>query len=583
MAKYKRRPSRRRQRYAYDDEYEYPYRRRRNGCLASIRRFIRNLVIVVLTAVGAIVLFILVLLIAFNFSLFVQILSYILYIAAGLAALGVIYLIVRIVTAISQRFSTASAARARAKLEHERARVERQRVSQAQVQVRSQESKLYREERVFQQKYGSPELQSPRRIHMVRQEGPPQGVPLTPQMPRRTRTLAEYGSPPPMPQPSAPPALAPKSALEMLGMPRKGQIFLYRDYQRTLRPGQIIVGIRSDGSPRLGAWDDFKILLILGSSSSGKSTTTLEKCLCIARNGGQLIICDPGGFKDDSVTRRLGPLEYALMPGTMAALEHADIMQNVECFRLELERRRRGADMSVPILLVIDELNGLLMDKEIKKDLTELIEKFAQQARGYNMFMVLCAQRASGLSTIRNSVISFICHRSAELEAAKILPSRYAKLAPELSVGQTLVCDMNGEIEALQQTFLEPEDIEHNFTRRPRRSTVPVPSVSRQTETIAPRVYGAPARQAAHHQQKLILRKANFVAEQPAPGQPVMSATWGEEPTLQQPPQRDTEDLTSRLSNPSRPGPPPSASSQPLSQGKKQDTFEMLALKRKKK
>lgn len=242
-------------------------------------------------------------------------------------------------------------------------------------------------------------------------------------------------------------------------MPAKGQIFHYHAYKKLLRSGQLIIGIRKDGSARLGSWQEFKIVLILGASSSGKSTTVLEKCLCIVNDGGQLIICDPGGFKPDSLIQRIGTLARFLQPGTRLAVEHEEIMQNVQRFQEELERRRRGADMSTSILLVIDELNGLLMDKEIKKELTELIEKFAQQARGYNMYMILCAQRASGLASIRNSVISFIVHKCPEMEAGKLLPARYAKLAPQLGVGQTFVSDADGFIDPLQQTLINVSSV----------------------------------------------------------------------------------------------------------------------------
>jgi hypothetical protein len=195
--------------------------------------------------------------------------------------------------------------------------------------------------------------------------------------------------------------------------------------------------------------------------------------------------------------------------------------------------------MTTPILLVIDELNGLLMDKDIKKDLTELLEKFAQQARGYNMYMILCAQRASGLATIRNSVISFICHKCPEMEASKILPARYAKLAPELGVGQSFVSDANGYIEPLQQIYITAEDIAASVggTQHPTATLY-----NRRTEPLVPRNsrnYGAPQyRQAAPSpspSQKLVLHRTHLIqnpstspvaSQPPAAYQP--SATWGE-------------------------------------------------------
>ena len=131
------RPAPRRRSYD-NDYYSYPPRRR-GGCLAPIRRFFRNVAIVLLVAIGAIVLFLIVLLIAFNFAIFVQILFYALFVVAGLAVLGLLYLVIRIIAAISSRISAASIARSKAKIERERAHIERERVEQARL---SRASKL---------------------------------------------------------------------------------------------------------------------------------------------------------------------------------------------------------------------------------------------------------------------------------------------------------------------------------------------------------------------------------------------------------------------------------------------------------
>ena len=616
----------RRRRRAYDDyDSSYPVRRR-GGCLAPLRRAVQRAVTLFLLTVGVVLVFSLLLLIAFNFTLFVQLLIYALYIGAGLAVLGLLYLIVRVLTAISHRLSEASAARSQAKLERERVRMEQERVEQARiqvkkgaVQVRSQEAKLAREQAAgFGWEEGVDALPRPRR----RGDVPlPSTRPMS-QSPYRTRNLREapqqpeplvrllpvLSLPPPSPEPAAP---SEETDLERLGMPRKGQVFAYRDYQRYLRPGHVLHGIRRDGSPRIGTWDDLKIALVLGSSSSGKSTTVLEKCLAHVRNGGALVICDPGGFKPDSITQRLGPLRHALVPGTQVALEHEDVMGNVEDYRAELERRRRGADCSVPILLVVDELNGLLMDSAIKKALTELLAQFGQQARNYQMYLILCAQRASGLADIRNSMISYLCHKCPELEAAKILPARYAKLAPRLGVGQTFMADANGEIEALQQMLLTPEEIVEGM-RGFRAPGLRPPSP--QTEPLVPRRTGPSARpQTATPspppppQQKLVLRRTTLVqpgqhdgavtqpAQPPAPRAPqpsaprrspaTASATWGEEQAMTPPPPP-----SSPASVPQQPAPAPGevASNPPPGPVRppapaRQDTFEMLALRRKKK
>ena len=300
----RRRPVSRGRRY-YDDYDDYSYRRRRGGCFAPIRRFFRSVAIVLLTAVGAIIFFLVVLLIAFNFQTFVQVLYYAFFVGAGLVALGLLYVIVRIITAISHRLSAASAARSKAKLERERVRMEQERVQQAQIQARSQQAKLVRDDYAFYQKYNQTGAsQGPRRTRVIR-DSPYQEVPAEVnrnlQSPYRTRNLREVGAPEPLvrvlpalssvPSELEPETEAPQETeLEALGMPAKGQIFRYKRYKRYLKPGQLFIGVRKDASPRTGSWQDFKIVLVLGSSSSGKSTTVLEKCLCNVENGGLLVV-----------------------------------------------------------------------------------------------------------------------------------------------------------------------------------------------------------------------------------------------------------------------------------------------------
>jgi hypothetical protein len=490
----KRSPSRRQRYYDDFDDDSYRPRRQPGGFLTPIFRFVQNVVMVLLFVMGAIVLVIFLFLIALHFATFVHILIYALYVVAGLAILGVLYAAARIFTAISHRISEASVARSKAKVERERVRMEKERVQQARNQVQLQQSEMRREEYAFYQKYAPGSEQSPRRTRVLHDEtitpdqqdvGQTTSREVRRESPYRTRVLPQQADVREQPAHPELEPQEPKSELEELGMPKKGQIFSYRNYRHLLKPGQLIIGIRKDGTVRIGSWQDFKILLILGSSSSGKTTTTLEKCLCVVDEGGQLVVCDPGGFKPDSLIRRMAPLQGALMPGTSMAMEHADIMHNVSRFQQELERRRRGASMEVPILLVIDELNGLLMDKTIKKELTELIEKFGQQARGYNMYMILCAQRSSGLAAIRNSVISFICHKCPEMEAGKILPARYAKYTSQLGVGQTFVSDADGFIEPLQQTLITKKDLTERASTR-------LPSPYRQeSEPEPPHVYGS--------------------------------------------------------------------------------------------
>ena len=582
------RRSRRRGRrsYGYSDDYSSP-RRRRSGCLTPIRRFFHHVVMTMLLALGAILFFCIVLLIAFNFATFVHLLLYALYVGAGLAVLGLLYLVVRIIAAISHRISGASLARSKAKIERARVQQARLQVRQGSVRVLAQEAHLAR----AQQDRSDVPPRS-RRTPGIGEDVPLQVSSSMRQSPYRTRNLRESRQEPlvrvlpalssvPIP-PEAP--MREETDLERLGMPRKGQRFAYQDYQHTLKAGQRLLGIRKGGTARVSLLDAVKILLVLGSSGSGKSTTVLAHALRHVHDGGLLIVCDPGGFKPDSITQRMGSLREALFPGTTVALEHDAIMGNIERYHQELERRRRGADMSIPLLLLVDELNGLLMNKSIKKALTDLLAQFGQEARNYNLSLILCAQRASGLADIRNSMISFICHRCPEMEAEKILPARYARLAPQLGLGQTFVADANGDIDALQQVLLTPEDIAMSV-RGLRFRTPP------QTEPLIPRSPRVPVRHSTPPPQKGTIRRTQLVQAPDAPtSQPPprvarsspagAGAIWGEaqpeKPPSPSPSQAEpmTEELLPEPPRSTRPPDPPPG---------RQDTFELLALRRKKK
>jgi hypothetical protein len=520
----------RRRRYDDDEYYSPHYYHRRRGCWGSIQHFFHSVAITLLVLIGSVVFVLLVLLIVFHFALFIQILMYLLYTAAGLALLGVIYLIVRMIAAMANAISTASANRAKAKLEHERVRQSQVQTQKGGVEVQSQRVRLAQERYVFQQKQLALEerMARPTRNFQDSSQAHSLSEPLV-------RRLPEPAEPPPE-----------NDVPELAGMPRKGQVFRYRDYVRLLHPGELIAGIRADGTAQIATWAEFKILLILGSSSSGKTTTIVEKCVCAVRSGGWLVICDPHAFKPDSLTRRISSLQRALLPGTTMAMEHAEIMRNVRAVHNELERRRRGGDMRTPIYLVIEELNRLMRDKAIADELSSFIEEMGQEARGYNIFVILCAQRATGLANIRNSVIAFICHRVNPMESSKIIPGRYAKWTGELGVGQTFVIDGDGTVQALQQTLIEERDVAaeasrlappqqhtgHMTTGTPRLSQQQRPESVRQS---APQT-STTLRPTRLTQQSMPLSPsgpATSATWQQRPASRPASATWGDPPPAQ--------------------------------------------------
>jgi hypothetical protein len=132
-----------------------------------------------------------------------------------------------------------------------------------------------------------------------------------------------------------------------------------------------------------------------------------------------------------------------------------------------LEERVEGADASVPVLLVIEELNRLMRDKLIVKEVKEILEAIGEEGRGFNVFVIIGGQKITGLADIRKSIISFIVHRCDETEAQLCIPHRYAKFVPELANGQCYVKDADGMTEPGLQVLTTLQDVEQAAARLP--------------------------------------------------------------------------------------------------------------------
>jgi hypothetical protein len=240
---------------------------------------------------------------------------------------------------------------------------------------------------------------------------------------------------------------------------KKIQPIYYEEVLSQVAEGNILVGIREDQTVRSGVWDDNKTTLILGNSSSGKTTTAVEKSISAVLSGALLVTCDPHAHKEDSLTRRLLPLQDFLYPGTRFGVKHEEIYQNVQVVLQELNRRVAGSKARFKLVLVVDEYNRLMRDEDIAKDLSNIVEVIGQEGRGYNIYGIFLCQQITGNAVLRKSVNSYICHRIDESEAKLVVPLRYARYAPELPSGLAIVKDADGKVEMLQQTIVTEEFI----------------------------------------------------------------------------------------------------------------------------
>ncbi len=283
-----------------------------------------------------------------------------------------------------------------------------------------------------------------------------------------------------------PSQLPPRS--EVPGMPGRAIVY-YRDIERQVKPGQLVALVRANGSLRLETWNAFKVLLVLGGSASGKSTTIAEKVLGFVNSGGLIVPCDPHDSKEDSLFKKIASLAPTLYPGAVFVVEHADILRNMRLVNTILEERvQNPAESPIPVLLVVEELNRLLRDKALAKEISLILEALGEEGRGFNVFVLVGCQRVTGLSDIRKAFISFIVHRCDESEARLVIPYRYAKYCPELRNGQCFVKDSDGVTEAGLQVLVTRRDTEQAsiYLSQPRPSSRPRPTVplNRQRPTV---------------------------------------------------------------------------------------------------
>lgn len=255
------------------------------------------------------------------------------------------------------------------------------------------------------------------------------------------------------------PALPAPEVVEADEEPARMPTVHFRDVTGQLGPGQLFLGMRQNGQPRIGTWDEYKSVLVIGDSSSGKTNTIAQLVAQAVQSGAQLVICDPHANKRDSLKNKIMPaLAPYLYPGTGVALQHPEILHQVHLVRDLLERRVAG-ETGPDIVLVVEEWNRLQRDAHIAEELAIIGEALGQEGRGFGIFGLFGAQTMIGFARNKRAFISYIVHRCDEIEARQVIPAPYAKLAPDLGKGATFFKDADGKTEPLQMALIEARDL----------------------------------------------------------------------------------------------------------------------------
>jgi hypothetical protein len=194
-------------------------------------------------------------------------------------------------------------------------------------------------------------------------------------------------------------------------------IVRYDDIRHQITEGLSLLGIHPENGnleliePRL-----YKIALFLGATDTGKTNTVYGKTEdMVTRFGANLLVADPHAHKKDSLTRKLAPLYYALyrdqhgrvVPPAVTAKQIAHVLQT---FLDEFQARLGGADTSVPVLLVADEIPNMLRNEVLAPLIRTLVQTCGDEIRGFNMLFFGISQRAAGVKFLRDAAQTIIVH-----------------------------------------------------------------------------------------------------------------------------------------------------------------------------
>lgn len=219
------------------------------------------------------------------------------------------------------------------------------------------------------------------------------------------------------------------------------------DAGRLGRGQPLMLGVNlADGKPIEGAWLDVYSSALAGQPHSGKTTTQRFLAAQLALWGARFVVCDPHmEAGDDSLGATLDPLRgiYLCEP----AGDAGDILEAVR-FVDDIGRRRvKGDPDRTPIVLWVDELNGLLSDSTVGGPLLALLQETARAYRKAGVFISAVAHTWNASSTggttdLRANFASRLVHRTERQVARQLVPTDMAQKVERLEVGQAVLHSM---------------------------------------------------------------------------------------------------------------------------------------------
>lgn len=167
-------------------------------------------------------------------------------------------------------------------------------------------------------------------------------------------------------------------------------------------------------------------LFVAGTTGSGKSVLVNAILLSLMQSGAdfRLLI---GDGKGEDFAPYYDQSKHLLHADDVTAIETevSGIAHQVAWLEAEMDRRFAGADKSMPIVLVIDELADVLglakQDKTLRTE--ERLQRLAQKGRSSNIHMILCTQSPNSEifgQTFRANIPSAIGLKTKTADQSKV-------------------------------------------------------------------------------------------------------------------------------------------------------------------
>src|SRR5215469_11345500 len=205
-----------------------------------------------------------------------------------------------------------------------------------------------------------------------------------------------------------------------------------------------ILGYHADGAPRKGQWHKLHSFSVFGGSGSGKSSTVSYYTALAVLHGARLLVIDPDAEEEDSLTRRLAGLAFALLcPIGDTPQRAAKVLDVVE--------RELATPGDYPVVWITDEFSSIMRQGEkglkgwgeLAERLALATEDWAQRGRKRNRTTIVIGQisKASrtGGTELKYSMTATFVHRLHAQQARLLLDGMDAKQCPYLAVGELLV------------------------------------------------------------------------------------------------------------------------------------------------